>query len=165
MNVESLYRLHAVALMRYLARLTGDPDVAADAVQETFVRYMQAPPRSPDARAWLFTVGTNLVREQGRSTTRRTGLLERMDVSQIHAARHPEPAAHVEALERRLIVRNALDRLIERDRVALLMREEGFSHAEIAEAIGTTTKSVGTIIVRALRKLAAELPQDGSDLP
>ena len=42
----------------------------------------------------------------------------------------------------------------------LLMREEGFSHREIAEAVGTTTGSVGTMIARALDKLAARLQLD-----
>ena len=37
------------------------------------------------------------------------------------------------------------------------MREGGFSHQEIAEAVGTTTKSVGSMIARALRKLSNEL--------
>jgi DNA-directed RNA polymerase specialized sigma24 family protein len=42
----------------------------------------------------------------------------------------------------------------------LLMREEGFSHREIADAVGTTTGSVGTMLVRALDRLAALLPLD-----
>jgi DNA-directed RNA polymerase specialized sigma24 family protein len=52
----------------------------------------------------------------------------------------------------------------EKERTVLLMREEGFSHREIADAVGTTTGSVGTMIARALDKLAAELPLDAEDL-
>jgi DNA-directed RNA polymerase specialized sigma24 family protein len=37
------------------------------------------------------------------------------------------------------------------------MREEGFSHREIAEAVGTTTGSVGTMFARALTKLESGL--------
>ena len=43
------------------------------------------------------------------------------------------------------------------ERIALLMREEGFVHREIAEAIGTTTGSVGTLLARAIAKAAARL--------
>ena len=39
------------------------------------------------------------------------------------------------------------------------MREEGFTHAEIAEAIGSTTKSVGTLLTRALLKSAKHLEE------
>ena len=47
-----------------------------------------------------------------------------------------------------------LDSLPEKDRVMLLMQQEGFSHKEIAEAVGTTTGSVGTMLARALRKFS-----------
>jgi DNA-directed RNA polymerase specialized sigma24 family protein len=57
-------------------------------------------------------------------------------------------------------VRKALDQLSERERTLLLMREEGFSHEEMAKATGTTTKSVGTMLVRAFRKLSLQLAGD-----
>lgn len=59
-------------------------------------------------------------------------------------------------------VRAALDSLGEKERTVLLMREEGFTHKEIAAAVGTTTGSVGTMIARALRKLAGLLPPEES---
>lgn len=157
-DLDALYRQHASALMRYLVRLTGDPELAADALQETFVRLVERPPRDVQSRAWLFTVATNLVREEGRTAARRRGLLDR---SASDAALAPPPRVGPDDLvvidERRRIVLAALATLSERDRTALLMREEGFTHEEIAAAVDTTTKSVGTIIARALRKLAASL--------
>jgi DNA-directed RNA polymerase specialized sigma24 family protein len=42
------------------------------------------------------------------------------------------------------------------------MREEGFAHREIAEALETTTGSVGTLLARALDRLASRLPLDSS---
>jgi RNA polymerase sigma factor (sigma-70 family) len=62
--------------------------------------------------------------------------------------------------QRREHVRHALARLNERERAVLLLREEGFSHREIAEQVGTTTGSVGTMIARALDRLAGELGLD-----
>jgi RNA polymerase sigma factor (sigma-70 family) len=69
----------------------------------------------------------------------------------------PDPAAQLERQETRRLVREAMDCLSEKERTALLMREEGFSHREIATAVGTTTKSVGTLLVRAFDKLAERL--------
>lgn len=157
-DLDALYRQHASALMRYLVRLTGDPELAADALQETFVRLVERPPRDLQSRAWLFTVATNLVREEGRTAARRRGLLDRgaADASFVPPA-GPGADDLVVIDERRRMVLAALDTLSGRDRTALLMREEGFTHEEIAAAVGTTTKSVGTIIARALRKLATSL--------
>ena len=49
--------------------------------------------------------------------------------------------------------RKALDVLPERDRNALLMREEGLDYNEIAEALDLSVGSVGTTLARARRRL------------
>ena len=49
--------------------------------------------------------------------------------------------------------RRALDELTERDREALLMREEGLDYTEIAEALELSVGSVGTTLARARRRL------------
>ena len=59
-DIESLFMAHAHALHRYLVRLTGDTDLAADCVQETFVRVIERRGSRDIERAWLFTVATNL---------------------------------------------------------------------------------------------------------
>ena len=50
--------------------------------------------------------------------------------------------------------RRALESLAERDRQALLMKEEGLDYGEIAEVIGIEKSSVGTTLSRARRRLA-----------
>lgn len=164
MDIARLYGEHHAALFRYLFRLTGDGDIAADVVQDTFTRMVERPPRDHNPKAWLFTVATNTVRKWAGRSRRRTVLL-----SAHRAQRHigdppqaPDEAAH--AGEVRVTVRQALDALPERDRTVLLMREEGFSHREIAEAVGTTTGSVGTMIARALDRLAEHLSLDAEDV-
>jgi DNA-directed RNA polymerase specialized sigma24 family protein len=54
--------------------------------------------------------------------------------------------------------------LTDRERTILLMREEGFAHREIASIVGTTTGSIGTMIARALERLAQHLPLDVEDV-
>lgn len=143
--------------MRYLVRLTGDRDAAADVLQETFFRLVERPPTGPNARSWLYTVATNLVREESRTVARRFTLLRRAPTDALHGDAAQDPQAMTESNEQRKTVLRALAALPERDRVVLLMREEGFTHEEIARAVGATSKSVGTIVVRALRKLARAL--------
>jgi RNA polymerase sigma factor (sigma-70 family) len=145
-------RLHP-SLFRYLHRLTGEQDVAEDIAQEAFVRLLRQSLPEAEVRPWLFTVATNLVRDRARKSERRQRLL--MTAPDL-VTRTPLPDEDVERAERRQSVRNALDRLPQRDRQLLLMREEGFKYDEIAQVIGVASASVGTLIARALKKFVAE---------
>jgi RNA polymerase sigma factor (sigma-70 family) len=161
--VARLVAAHRAALFRYLAPYTGDPDQAEDLVQETFVRLRERPPADrTEPRRWLYTVATNLARDAQRVTRRREALAvaarDRMPLPEPG----PDPAALAERADQRRRVRRALATLNERERTVLLMREEGFTHREIAEAVETTTGSVGTMIARALDKMVRVLAPEGT---
>lgn len=164
MDAGRLFEEHHAALYRYLVRLTGDADAAHDAAQEAFTRLLTSPPRDENVRAWLYTVATNVVRAGAGAAQRHLRLLQAAGSRVPAADPRPDPHFLAEAAERRAAVRSALDELNEKERTVLLMREEGFSHAEIARAVGTTTGSIGTMIARALDKLAASLPLDADAL-
>lgn len=163
MDVDSIFGEHYDVLYRYLVRLTGDPDTAADVAQESFIRLVERQPDGRQVRGWLFRVATNLVRDNSRVRRRRAELLQecpdRAPVGEAPLA----PDRALERVEKQRLVRRALDALAVRDRTLLLMREEGFSHEEMALAVGTTTKSVGSMIARALNKLATELSRPEMD--
>jgi len=156
--VARLVAVHRPALLRYLARYTGDPDQAEDLVQETFVRLRERPPADrTEPRRWLFTVATNLARDAHRVARRREALTAAAGDDLPLPAPPADPAAETERADLRRAVRAALDALNDRERTVLLMREEGFTHREIAEAVETTTGSVGTMIARALDKVGRAL--------
>jgi RNA polymerase sigma factor (sigma-70 family) len=161
-TLDEAYREHAPLLFRYLVRLTGDAELAADVVQDTFLRFAETPPLTPQPRGWLYRVATNLARERQRSAGRRLRLLlgraARVPVGDAPAP----PDLLLEQREAREAVRAALDALPERDRAILLMRADGLAYAEIAQALGTTTQSVGTMLIRALKKLSRKLPLGGA---
>lgn len=159
MDVREVFEEHYDPLFRYLSRLTGDPDAAADAAQEAFVRLVEKSPADEQVRAWLFRVATNVVRDEMRVRQRRLELL-REAPGRVPVADQPvAPDEALELQERRARVRSALNALSAKEQTILLMREEGFSHQEIAEAVETTTRSVGSMIARALQKLSVELTQ------
>jgi RNA polymerase sigma-70 factor, ECF subfamily len=160
MDAAQLFEEHHESLFRYLVRLTGDEDVAHDVAQETFTRLVTKPPRDEQPRAWLFTVATNLVRGWSTMKRRRGQLLEAGAARLPVADRLPDPEQMTLAHEQRDAVRLALNSLTEKERTVLLMREEGFPHRDIARAVGTTTGSIGTMIARALEKLAPLLDSD-----
>jgi RNA polymerase sigma factor (sigma-70 family) len=153
-DAEKLFTAHAPALYRYLLRLTGDSDLAADCVQDTFVRLLDRGHGRDVERAWLFTVATNLAIQARRTSSRRARLLDGAGDRGPIGDNRPSPLEHIEALERHQQAVRALASLSDKERTAVLMREEGFSHKEIADAVGTTTGSVGTLLARALLKFA-----------
>lgn len=153
-DVEALFREHHAALVRYLVRRLGDRDWAEEVAQETFLRALRTPPAT-SARSWLFAVATNLVRDQARQLATRRRHLEQLAVEarEAEAAQPTQEDRMIRAQEARL-ARTALDALAERDREALLLKEEGLGYGEIAEALGLSVGSVGTTLARARRRLA-----------
>ena len=154
--LERLFREYHGPVVRYLTRRLGDRDLAEELAQETFLRAMRHGPVARE-RAWLFAVATNLVRDEARRDAR-----ERKRLSLIKAQVDAEGPAEPEAvtterladqLREQALAREAVDALAERDRMALLLREEGLDYHEIAAALGLSVGSVGTTLSRARRRL------------
>lgn len=158
MDFDAVFAKLYPSLFRYLQRLTGDEDVAEDIAQESFVRLLRQTLPEEEIRPWLFTVAMNLVRDRARKHERRQRLLTS---APDLVTRTPLPDEDVERAERIAAVRDVLERLPERDRQLLLMREEGFKYEEIARVIGVAPASVGTLIARALKKFVAEFEARG----
>ena len=155
-NLERLFREYHGPIVRYLARRLGDRDLAEELAQETFLRAMRHGPVARE-RAWLFTVATNLVRDEARRGARERQRLSLL-TSEADARGPQEPdvlAAEraADALREQALARQAVDALAERDRMALLLREEGLDYHEIASALGLSVGSVGTTLSRARRRL------------
>ena len=153
-----LYERLQPSLLRYLERMTGDEDIAQDVAQEAFLRLLRRTDLDgDDARLWIFTVATNLVRDHGRAVVRRQRLLLARPVL---PGAPPAPDVEAERSERVAQVREALRQLSDRDQQLLLMREEGFRYQEMAEAVGVAPGSVGTLIARALKRFEAVYRRD-----
>lgn len=151
MDFQTTYRDLYPALHRFALRLSGDPDVADDVVQEAFTRLLEHDLPSDEARPWLYVVVTNLYRDRVRNRERRGRLLTAWPLN----SEAPEaPDVAVERAERIARVRRALDDLSDRERRMLLMREEGFKYVEIAELLGVSPTSVGALVARALKRFA-----------
>ena len=158
MTLEELFEQHHAALFRFIAGMTNDPEFAKDIVQETFMNLASRPAAAGDlSKAWVFQLARNLALSGLRKRRRRMSLLQgRLGGVPVASAAVP-PDLDLERAEARAAVRRALACLSEKERTILLMREEGFTHREIADAVGTTTGSVGTMFARALTKLESGL--------
>ena len=150
-DVERLLRTYNAALVRYLTRRLGDRDWAEEVAQETFVRALRQD-NITNERAWLFAVATNLVRDEARKDARRRQHLALLAEQERERERDSEPTS-LEQSQEAAFARKAVDALAERDRLALLMKEEGLDYSEIAEALELSPGSVGTTLSRARRRL------------
>jgi RNA polymerase sigma-70 factor (ECF subfamily) len=151
-DLDRLFREYHEPLVRYLTRRLGDRDWAEEVTQETFLRAARQETIVSE-RAWLFAVATNLVRDEARKDARRRRHLELLrEQAKADEIVEPEPLT-LERAEEAAMARRALDMLTERDRDALLMKEEGLDYTEIASALELSVASVGTTLARARRRL------------
>jgi len=151
-HLTRLFAEYHAPLVRFLTRRLGDRDWAEEVAQETFVRALKQETIASE-RSWLFAVASNLVRDDARRDARRRQRLELLhEQTKADAIVEPEPTSMERATEQAL-ARRAVEALGERDRDALLMREEGLSYEEIAAALDLSLGSVGTTLSRARRRL------------
>lgn len=149
---ERLFRTYHDTLVRYLTRRLGDRDWAEEVAQETFVRALRQR-EIVNERAWLFTVANNLVRDEARKDSRRRRHLTLLrEEARAEELAEPEPTS-LERAQEAAMARRAVEALTERDRLALLMREEGLDYPEIASALGLSVGSIGTTLSRARKRL------------
>jgi RNA polymerase sigma-70 factor (ECF subfamily) len=146
-----LFQAQFPRLYRYLNRLTGDPELAADLAQEAFLRLYRrgSPPDRPEA--WLITVGMNLFRNAYTEKARRGRLLKLVRPEDLLGSAPSVPGDGGCAGVLRCKIRGVIDRLPERERQMLLLRAEGYSYRDIAEALDLAETSVGTLLARAKR--------------
>lgn len=157
---EPFYEATSGPLHAYVSRTTGDATLADDVVQDAYLRFLRSPPERGDsraARAYLFRVATNLIRDHAR---REASLARRAERARdADGASERGPPNH----ETRVDVRRALDRLRERDRRVLwLAYVVGMSHREIAEVIGVAEGSVKVLALRARRRFQAIFRVEGA---
>src|ERR1043166_841103 len=123
-------------LWAYLARITGDGQLADDLLQEAYYRFIRARATYEDEwhrRNSLFRIATNLARDSGRRA--RHGRL--VELPEEHEL--PVDGAAADRVARRMDVRRALAQLQPSQREMLwLAYAQGSSHDEIAAVLGVT---------------------------
>ena len=140
---------------RYATALVGDPDRAADAMQEAFIRAYRSLASCRDfarVKAWFFRILTNQCHDQ-RARRRREAPLEGFDAP----ARERADAAVLDG-EVRQAIDAALDRLTPEQRQAFVLRHiDGKSYEEMAAILGTGVDALKMRVYRARDALRQQL--------
>jgi RNA polymerase sigma-70 factor (ECF subfamily) len=153
---RAFYERTARGLWAYLARVTGNHQLAEDLLQETFYRFLRAATtydNETHRRNSLYRIATNLARD-----TRRRSLARVVSIPVGDDIERVPSGQDAGATERMTDFTRAMSRLKPRDRAMLwLAYAEGASHREIADVLGLRPTSLKPMLFRARRKLAGLL--------
>jgi len=146
LRFEDVYREHGARLLRSVLLFAGDREIANDAVAEAFA---QAIRRGEDVRSplpWITRVAFRIA--AGELKARRSTDYVVVD----GPYEMPEPAGELVG---------ALAQLSPKQRAAVVLHfRDGYTLAEVAEIIGSTTAAVGVHLNRARKRLRASLGDD-----
>ena len=158
--LEAVFVEHRAGLVRRLASVTRDADVAEDLAQEAFLRLAGEVDRGrqpDDPGAWLHRVGTNLAMSRGRH-------LQVVDRRAGDVARPSEPPGPEQILiqgELTAAVTDVLGGMTGAERHALVLAAYGYPGNEIALAIGRTPGATRTLLCRARARIRDRMVEAG----
>jgi len=167
---DRLYDTFRLAVFGFAYHLTQDRGEAEELFQETWLRVVRHLPGEMDmkrAKAWLFTITSNLHRDRLRRKRVRRLFLQRrkgtfagagIREGEEHRKRPPERWDATRQVDLARAISWALEKLPQRHRLVFVLKEmEGFSQAEISEMLGVPLGTVKSMMFRAVKKLRREL--------
>ncbi len=153
-QLEAIFRTHVADLYRYIYRQVHNPVIAEDLTSAVFLkalRWLQQGRSSESIKGWLYATARSTIADYWR------------DQSQLHllpleAAEEMPVLPEVSDVQMRPIqirIQRLLDGLSTRERDILTLRFfQGYSAAEIGQALGLSAKHVRVLQLRALRRAA-----------
>jgi len=149
-DFDLVFQDHWTRVYSVVYRIVGDHAEAEDLALETFLRLHQKPPRDQaNIISWLYRVATNKALNALRSRGRRGGYETEAGLIDLEKASSIDPAVEAERTEDQRRVRQALSIMRKRSAKILILRYSGFSYSEIAETVGLSPSSIGTMLARA----------------
>ncbi|RQP19819.1 MAG: RNA polymerase sigma-70 factor [Parapedobacter sp.] len=160
------YQQYKVPLYANIWKLTKSHDLAAELLQEVFVKVWQKRELTnieEDFRAYLYTIAKHTVYDFFRKAARERKLGERLIAAGMAAAQ--EGNAVEEAIsfrESKQLLQDCITELPPKcGLVFRLCKLEGKSYEEVAAALGISTATVNNHIVKATRILKSRLAYEG----
>jgi RNA polymerase sigma-70 factor, ECF subfamily len=167
----AFYERHAESMLRYFARRTFDPEVAAELTAETFAQAFASrrmfEDRGAGGAGWLFGIGNHQLSRFYRSGAVANRARERLGMPSraLEADDYERIEELVDFEPMRRAIAEALQQLSEDQREATRLRViEGRSYAEVAEALSCTEDTARARVSRGLRRLGKELESHTREL-
>ncbi|MEW6327706.1 MAG: sigma-70 family RNA polymerase sigma factor [Thermodesulfobacteriota bacterium] len=152
--VATLVSRHQRGLLNLFYRYTNDRLLAEDLTQEVFLRVYKSAPLY-EARSlfkvWLYRIAKNVCLNELKALR----ILEKLPEQKTETE---SPQEEMIRAEREIRVRQAIEMLPERQRLALILRRfQGLSQEETAEVMETTSEAIEGLLARAKAKLRSAL--------
>ena len=168
---NSTYVEHGPAVLAYLRRRVGQPEVAEDLYQETFARAMRSSTAIRDAtriRSYLFQTAHNLLvnhlRRPQHLVRSESDLGDAVELAEFPDAKRASPEAELSNRELREQLELAIGQLTgDRRKAFKLAILERRPYREVAEHTGWSLAKVKITVFRARRQLMSLLADGESD--
>lgn len=158
---RALYQRWRAPIVRFTVRFVGQQARGEELAQDVLMKVYRARHRyEPRERfaAWIYRIARNHCLNEVRRAEHRTGKVGLDETAEPPDQGRPQADALVAASRLQTAVREAVGRLPENQRAALIMqREEGMPLEDIAAALETTVGAVKALLNRARKKLMADL--------
>lgn len=143
---------HYGRVVGVLFRLVGDRSRAEELASEAFWKlYRQPMVPEPEGNlgGWLYRTATNLGIDALRAASRRDQYEQAAGQAMLGDRAGSDPLDETLRAERRERVRTVLATLKPAQSQILVLRSTGFAYKELAEILGASLGSIGTMLIRA----------------
>jgi RNA polymerase sigma-70 factor (ECF subfamily) len=145
-DFEATFRAQYDRVARVIARVVKDPARAEELAVEVFVKFWRSPQAHGEkAEGWLYRTAVRQGLDELRHRTRRS----RYERLLGFGPKVPTPEDVRTAAEERERVRLVLAAVEPRQGELLVLRSQGLSYEELAEALELKPASIGTLLSRA----------------
>lgn len=142
-------------IYRFAFRMTGNPEDAADLLQDTFLRAFKAFPKLPaeaNHRAWLYKIAHHQALNLIRSRTVRAA--EPLEAASAVLGPEEDPDALEETRRLARTLGSVIRKLTPRQRSALLLKKyEGLPYSEVASILGCSEENARAQVYQAMKKV------------
>ena len=166
---EQIVRQHWRKVFNVAYKFVGKHDEAEDLTQDIFLkifRSLDTFDRRANFQTWLISVSRNLCIDHYRSVRKERETIDRqVDANELTpAAPEPGPIAALEQRDRVMLLRQALAKLPESLRTAVVLRDlQELSYQEIADRLRLPEGTVKSRINRGRTELARQVRKLGGD--
>ncbi|QOS81085.1 RNA polymerase sigma factor SigY [Paenibacillus sp. JNUCC31] len=157
--LAELLQRHYVFVYKYLVKVTMDPNVAEETVQDTMIRCMENIHRYDGSSAfssWMITIATRIYIDKTRRRRREQIWLESIRNQAVRKLRWQFDIRNEEWTD----VMDAMTRLTPEHRIAVLLKHYyGYGYDEIGEMLGIPSGTAKSRTAYGLRQLRKELDE------